>query len=62
MGHSADYQTELHIKQLEQIAQTLLDQGVSLRAAGHDKLGDSAFEQASQLTRVIVELRKMMEE
>ncbi|MFW9086981.1 hypothetical protein ACOI7N_20810 [Pseudomonas sp. P2758] len=61
MGHSAAYQTELHIRQLEQVSQSLFEQGVDFRDAGYDELADAAFSQASQLKRVIVELKKMME-
>ncbi|MBM9486961.1 hypothetical protein JBE38_13600 [Pseudomonas sp. ICBG1301] len=61
MGHSAEYQTELYIKQLEQVAQTLFDQGMGFKNGGHDELARSAFEQSAQLNRVIVDLRKIME-
>lgn len=62
MGHSADYQTELHIKELEKVVQTLLDQGKKFREGGLGELADTAFDQARQLKRVIADLRKMMEE
>ncbi|AQT92643.1 MULTISPECIES: hypothetical protein [Pseudomonas fluorescens group] len=60
MGHSAEYLTELYINQLEQMAQTLFDQGVGFKDGGHDELAKSAFEQPAQLKRVIVDLRKIM--
>lgn len=62
MGHSADYQTELYIKQLEQIAQTLFDQSKKFSEGGLEELADSTFDQASQLTRAIGQLRQVMEE
>ncbi|XUK66309.1 Phosphate transport system regulatory protein PhoU [Pseudomonas yamanorum] len=61
MGHSADYQIELHIKQLEQIMQTLFDRGVDLKDAGYDDLAYAAFDQSAQLKRVIAVLRKTTE-
>ncbi|WLH49778.1 hypothetical protein [Pseudomonas tolaasii] len=62
MGHSADYQTELYIKQLEQMAQNLFDQSKKFREGGLEEMADSTFEQASQLLRAIGQLRKIMEE
>lgn len=61
MGHSADYQTELHIKELEQLAQTLFDQGEKFREDGLEELAVSTFEQAEQLRRAIGHLRQIME-
>ncbi|ANF84777.1 hypothetical protein A7J50_1343 [Pseudomonas antarctica] len=61
MGHSADYQTKLHIEQLEQVVQTLLDQGKKFREGGLGELADTAEDQAAQLKRVIADLRKLME-
>ncbi|ARB29663.1 hypothetical protein ATI14_1790 [Pseudomonas tolaasii NCPPB 2192] len=62
MGHSAEYQTELYIKQLEQMAQNLFDQSKKFRDGGLEDMADSTFEQASQLLRAIGQLRKIMEE
>ncbi|MCF5723908.1 hypothetical protein [Pseudomonas syringae] len=61
MGHSADYQTELYIKQLEQIAQSLFDQSKKFSEEGLDELAGSTFDQASQLMRAVAQLRKIME-
>jgi hypothetical protein len=60
MGHSADYQTELYIRELEQVAKTLAEQGFKLKDAGCDGLANAAFDQADQLKRVIVALRRQM--
>ncbi|WP_395609579.1 hypothetical protein [Pseudomonas sp. B22129] len=62
MGHSAEYQTELYIKQLERMAQNLFDQSKKFREGGLEELSGSTLEQASQLTRAIGHLRKIMEE
>lgn len=61
MGHSADYQTELYVKQLEQMAQTLCDQGEKFRKGGLEALAASTFERAEQLRRAIAHLRKVLE-
>jgi methionine synthase I (cobalamin-dependent) len=61
MGHSAEYQTELYIQQLEQMAQTLCDQGEKFREGGLEALTVSTFEQAEQLRRAIAHLRKVLE-
>lgn len=61
MGHSAGYQTELYIQQLEQMAQNLFDQSKKFREGGLEELADSTFDQASQLMRAIDQLRKIME-
>jgi len=61
VGHSADYQTELYIKQLEQIAQTLFDQSKKFNEGGLEELAGSTLEQAEQLRRAIGHLRKIME-
>lgn len=62
MGHSADYETELYIKQLEQMAQTLFDQSNKFREGGLVELANTTFDQASQLVRAIGQLRKIMED
>ncbi|MGN7441742.1 hypothetical protein [Pseudomonas lactis] len=61
MGHSADYQTELYVKQLEQVAQTLCDQGGKFREGGLEALAVSTFEQAEKLRRTIAHLREALE-
>lgn len=60
MGHSADYQTELQIRELEQVAQILAEQGLKLKDAGYEGLANAALDQAEQLQRVLVELRCQM--
>ena len=57
MGHSAEYQTELRIRELEQVAQILAEQGQKLKEAGYEGLANAAFDQAEQLKRVLVALR-----
>lgn len=61
MGHSANYQTELYIKDLEQAAQILADQGMKLRKNGYESLANASFEQAEALEHVIVALRRQMD-
>lgn len=61
MGHSANYQTELYIKDLEQAAQILADQGVKLKKNGYESLANASFEQAEKLELVIAELRRQMD-
>lgn len=61
MGHSADYQTDLQITQLERIARLLSAQGEKLSGAGFTDLAGTAFEQAELLTRAIVDLKSLME-
>lgn len=61
MGHSAEYQTELYVKQLEQMVQTLIDQGEKFKEGGLEELADSTFEQADKLKRAVGHLRKIME-
>jgi hypothetical protein len=61
MGHSAEYQTELYIKQLEEMAQTLFDQGERFRVGNLEELAVSTFEQAEQLRSAAGQLRKVME-
>jgi hypothetical protein len=60
MGHSADYQTELKIRELEQVAQILAEQGVKLKEAGYEGLANAAFDQAEQLRRMLITLRQQM--
>lgn len=60
MGHSADYQTELYIKQLEQAAQTLSDQGKKFNEGGLKELADATYDQVEQLNHAIVELKKVL--
>jgi hypothetical protein len=60
MGHSADYQTELQIRELEQVAQIMAEQGLKLKEAGYEGLANAAFDQAEQLKRVLVALRLQM--
>lgn len=60
MGHSADYQTELQIRELEQVAQILSEQGLKLKEAGYEGLANAASDQAEQLKRVLVALRRQM--
>lgn len=60
MGHSADYQTELQIRELEQVAQILAEQGLKLKEAGYEGLANAAFDQSEQLKRVLVALRRQM--
>ncbi|RON86785.1 hypothetical protein [Pseudomonas fluorescens] len=62
MGHSPEYQTELYIKQLEQMVKTLLDQAEKFREGGLDELADATLDKSEQLKRAIVQLRKVMEE
>ncbi|NWC72555.1 hypothetical protein HX823_00525 [Pseudomonas sp. P7759] len=61
MGHSADYQIDLYVKQLEQVAQTLCDQADKFREGGLEALAVSTFEQAEQLRRAIAHLREALE-
>lgn len=61
MGHSAEYQTELYIKQLEQMAQTLSEQSEKFRDGELKELADSTFEQAEHLRRIVGHLRKVVE-
>jgi hypothetical protein len=57
MGHSADYQTELHIRELEQVAHILMEEGLKLKEAGYEGLANAAFDQAEQLKRALITLR-----
>ncbi|NWB94843.1 hypothetical protein HX882_02935 [Pseudomonas gingeri] len=61
MAHSADYQFNLYIKELELVAQTLTDQASRLKESGHDTLAEAASKQADQLIEVIAELQHLME-
>lgn len=60
MGHSADYQTELQIRELEQVAQILAEQGLKLKEEGYEGLANAAFDQSEQLKRVLVALRRQI--
>ena len=58
MGHSANYQMELYVTNLEKLAQKLNDQAIKLRESGHDTLAILVKNQAQQLQLAITDLRK----
>ena len=58
MGHSANYQMELYITNLEQLAQHLVDQGNRLKEQGLDTLALSVLDQVQQLQLAIANLRQ----
>lgn len=59
MGHSANYQMELYVKDLERIARKLEGQGAVLRQNGSSALALSVFDQAQQL-RIAIEALKQV--
>lgn len=62
MGHSAEYQTELYIRQLDQMSQTLFDESEKFRKDGLDELADATLDKSEQLRHAIAHLRKVIEE
>lgn len=58
MGHSANYQMELYVTNLEKLAQKLIDQAIKLRESGHDTLALLVINQVQQLQLAIADLRK----
>ncbi|VVM75082.1 hypothetical protein PS664_01991 [Pseudomonas fluorescens] len=60
MGHSANYQMELYVKDLERLARKLEGQGAVLRQNGCSALALSVFDQAQQLRIAIEALKQMM--
>lgn len=62
MAHSAVYQTEKCIQNLEQLAQELEDQGRKIRDNGYSALAMSVLDQAQQLRLAIVTLRNEISE
>ncbi|SDR38387.1 hypothetical protein SAMN04490186_5859 [Pseudomonas grimontii] len=62
MGHSADYQAELQIRDLEYIAQILKEQANILNKTGAKALAKESYNQAEQLGIVITLLRRKRKE
>lgn len=58
MGHSAEYQTELDICDLEYVVQILDEQADKLYEAGAQTLAAASVHQSEQLQSVIVLLRR----
>jgi hypothetical protein len=61
MGHSADYQSELYIRELEQMAQAMADKGAKLKDEGHDALARTVLDKAERMQRAIAALRSQMD-